>query len=158
LKSIVRRDTGEGYKEYIKKLAEEAGEDVDDEGALRRFDKKRKGKTCSNEEWVSPTDPEAEITKMKDGRTHLAYKAEHAVDLESEFLVAARVLPATTGDAETIADTVMTAQGHLDRAATLTAKPRTEKSRRKRRREWERLIKEVVGRQRISQGRHAGTS
>jgi transposase len=127
MKSIVRRDTGEGYKEYIKKLAEEAGEDVADDGALRRFDKKRKGKTCSNEEWVSPTDPEAEITKMKDGRTHLAYKAEHAVDLESEFLVAARILPGASGDAETIADTVMTAQGHLDRAATLTAKPRTEK-------------------------------
>ena len=126
MKSIVRRDTGEGYKEYVKKLAEEAGVDAGDDQALRRFDKKRK-KTCSNEEWQSKTDPESEITKMKDGRTHLAYKAEHAVDLESEFLLAARILPATAGDAETIADTVMTAQGHLDRAATLKAEPRTEK-------------------------------
>ena len=126
MKSIVRRDTGDGYKAYVKKLAEEAGEDVDDDGALRRFDKKRK-KTCSNEEWVSPTDPEAEIAKLKDGRTHLAYKAEHAVDLASEFVLAARILPATAGDAETLADTVMTAQGHLDRAATLQAEPRTEK-------------------------------
>jgi transposase len=126
MKSIVRRDTGEGYKEYVRKLAEEAGEDVDDDGALRRFDKKRKGKTCSNGEWVSPTDPEAEVTQMKDGRTHLAYKAEHAVDLESEFLVAARILPATAGDAETLADTVMTAQCHLDRAATLQAEPRSD--------------------------------
>jgi transposase len=64
---------------------------------------------------------------MKDGRTHLGYKAEHAVDLESEFIVAARILPATSGDAETLADTVMTAQCHLDRAATLQAEPRTEK-------------------------------
>ena len=127
MKSIVRRDTGDGYKEYVRKLAEDAGEDVPDDGALRRFDKKRPGKTCSNEEWVSPTDPDAEITKMKDGRTHLAYKAEHAVDLESEFVLAARVLPATAGDAETLADTVMTAQGHLDRAATLRPEARTEK-------------------------------
>jgi transposase len=127
MKSIVRRDTGAGYKEYVKKLASEAGVEIEDDAALRRFDKKRKGKTCSNEDWVSPTDPEAEITQMKDGRTHLAYKAEHAVDLESEFLVAARILPATSGDAETLADTVMTAQCHLDRAATLQAEPRSEK-------------------------------
>jgi transposase len=126
MKSIVRRDTGEGYKEYVKKLAQEAGEDAGDDKALRRFDKKRK-KTCSNEDWQSKTDPESEITKMKDGRTHLAYKAENAVDLESEFVLAARILPATSGDAETIADTVMTAQGHLDRAATLQPQPRTEK-------------------------------
>jgi transposase len=126
MKSIVRRDTGEGYKEYVRKLAEEAGVDAGDDQALRRFDKKRK-KTCSNEEWQSTTDPEAEITKLKDGRTHLAYKAEHAVDLESEFLLAARILPGASGDAETIADTVMTAQGHLDRAATLQPEPRTEK-------------------------------
>ena len=126
MKSIVRRDTGDGYKEYVKKLAEEAGVETLDDAALRRFDKKRK-KTCSNEEWVSPTDPDAEIAKMKDGRTHLAYKAEHAVDVESEFIVAARILPATAGDAETLADTVMTAQCHLDRAATLQAEPRSEK-------------------------------
>jgi len=127
MKSIVRRDTGDGYKEYVKKLAEEAGVEIEDDDALRRFDKKRKGKTCSNEDWVSSTDPEAEVAKMKDGRTHLAYKAEHAVDLESEFIVAARILPATAGDAETLADTVMTAQCHLDRAATLQAEPRSEK-------------------------------
>jgi hypothetical protein len=127
MKSIVRRETGEGYKEYVRKLAEEAGEDVPDDAALRRFDKKRKGKKCSNEDWVSKTDPEAEITQMKDGRTHLAYKTEHAVDLESEFVLAARILPGASGDAETLADTVMTAQGHLDRAATLSAEPRREK-------------------------------
>jgi transposase len=126
MKSIVRRDTGAGYKEYIKKLAEEAGDDVEGDAALRKFDKKRKGKTCSNEDWVSPTDPEAEITKMKDGRTHLAYKAEHAVDLDSEFILAARILPATAGDAETLVDTVLTAQCHLDGAATLQAGPRTD--------------------------------
>jgi transposase len=127
MKSIVRRETGEGYKEYVRKLAEEAGEDVPDDAALRRFDKKRKNKKCSNEEWASKTDPEAEITQMKDGRTHLAYKAEHVVDLESEFVLSARILPGASGDAETIADTVMTAQCHLDRAATLQAEPRSEK-------------------------------
>jgi len=127
MKSIVRRDTGDGYQAYVRKLAEDAGADVDDDGALRRFDKRRKGKTCSNAEWVSPTDPDAEITQLKDGRTHLAYKAEHAVDLESEFVLAARILPATAGDAETLADTVLTAQSHLDRAATLQPEPRTER-------------------------------
>jgi transposase len=126
MKSIVRRDTGDGYKAYVRKLAEDGGEDVPDDQALRRFDKQRKGKTCSNAEWVSPTDPDAEITQLKDGRTHLAYKAEHAVDLESEFVLAARILPATAGDAETLADTVLTAQSHLDRAATLRPERRTE--------------------------------
>ena len=127
MRSIVRRDTGEGYKEYVRKLAAEAGVEIESDEALRRFDKKRKGKKCSNEDWKSKTDPDAEIAKMKDGRTHLAYKAEHAVDLESEFIVAARILPATAGDAETLADTVVTAQCHLDSAATLEPTPRTEK-------------------------------
>jgi hypothetical protein len=126
MKSIVRRDTGVDYKEYVRKLGEAAGIDVSDEAKLRRFDKKRKDKTCANDEWVSKSDPEAEVAKLKDGRTHLAYKAEHAVDLDSEFIVAARILPATAGDAETLADTVLTAQCHLHHAATLQAEPRRE--------------------------------
>ncbi len=82
MKSIVRRDTEESYTEYLKRLAEAAGLEATDEAALRRMDRRRK-KKGSNEEWVNPYDPEAEITRLKDGRTALAYKAEHAVDLDT---------------------------------------------------------------------------
>src|SRR5208337_2597165 len=81
MKSIVRKDTGEDWKEYVGRLAQEAGlENLTDE-ELRKFDKKRKGKKASNDDWQSPSDPDARITKMKNGDTHLAYKAEHAIDL-----------------------------------------------------------------------------
>lgn len=126
MKSIVRRDTGSDYKEYVRQLAEEAGVDVSDDAKLRRFDKKRQGKTCSNDDWKSPVDPDAKIAKMKAGTTHLAYKAEHAVDLDSEFILAARIVTATASDTATLADTVLTAQCHLGQAATLQAKPRSE--------------------------------
>src|SRR5690606_12417917 len=92
MKSIVRRDTGEDWKEYVTRLMREEGvieaeeEPTDEE--VRRFDRKRKNKKVSNDEWVSTSDPEARITKMKDGRTHLAYKAENVVDLASELVVA----------------------------------------------------------------------
>src|SRR5215472_9806579 len=82
MKSIVRRDTGENYNEYLKRLAEAEGLDGTDAAALRRMDRKRKKKT-SNEDWESPSDGEAEIAKLKDGRTALAYKAENAVDMET---------------------------------------------------------------------------
>src|SRR6202790_3911494 len=77
MRSIVRRDTGESYMEYLRKLAQQAGIDSSDDEAVRRMDRKRKKKT-PNAEWVNPHDPEAEVTKMKDGTTHLAYKAEQA--------------------------------------------------------------------------------
>jgi hypothetical protein len=82
MKSIVRRDTEESYIQYLKRLAEAAGLEATDEAALRRMDRRRK-KKGSNEEWVNPHDPEAEITRLKDGRTALAYKAEHAVDMNT---------------------------------------------------------------------------
>jgi transposase len=101
MKSIVRRGSGEGYKSYLKRLARAAGiENPTDEDA-RRMDRTRKKKT-SNAEWRSPTDPDAEITKLKDGRTRLAYKAEHVVDMETGAVLAADVLPATAPDGETI--------------------------------------------------------
>ena len=81
MKSIVRRDTGESYSAYLKRLAETEGIDAKDAAALLRMDRKRKKKT-SNEDWQSPSDGEAEITKLKDGRTALAYKAENAVDIK----------------------------------------------------------------------------
>jgi transposase len=123
MKAIVRKDTGEDYKEFLKRLAAEAGIDDPSDEELRRFDQKRKGKTCSNQEWESATDPDSRIAQMKDGRTHLAYKAEHVVDLDTELVLAAEILPADAGDAETLVDSVVTAQGHLNAAATLTAEP-----------------------------------
>src|SRR5690606_36382867 len=81
MRSIVRRASGESYREYLRKLATAAGEPTD-AAAAQRQDLKRKKKKVSNKDWASPHDPQAQITKMKDGRTRLAYKAEQAVDLE----------------------------------------------------------------------------
>jgi transposase len=119
MKSIVRRDTGEDWKAYVVGLMREEGlveedeEPTDEE--VRRFDKKRKGKgkKVRNEEWVSSTDPGSRITRMKDGRTHLAYKAEHAVDLDTELILAAEVYYGDHCDTQTLADTAMAAQTHL---------------------------------------------
>ncbi len=112
MKSIVRRDTGENWGEYIKRLAEEEGvENPSDEDA-RRLDRKRK-KSVSNEDWVSETDPESRIAKMKDGRTHLAYKAEHAVDLDTDVVVAASIYRADHSDYDSAANTLDDANDHL---------------------------------------------
>jgi hypothetical protein len=124
MKSIVRRDTGEDWKEYVTRLMREEGvvaeqEQPTDED-IRRFDKQRKNKKVSNEEWGSPTDPDSRITQMKDGRTHLAYKAEHVVDLASDLIVAAEVYAANQGDAETLPDSVLEAQLNLEQAGSGT--------------------------------------
>jgi transposase len=122
MKSIVRRDTGEDWKQYVTRLMQEDGtlrpdhEPTDEE--VRRYDKKRKNKRVSNEDWMSPTDPESRITQLKDGRTHLAYKAEHVVDLKSDFVLAAEIRPADHPDTETLADSVMEAQNNLDEAGS----------------------------------------
>ena len=120
MKSIVRRDTGEDWNEYLKRLMQEEGliEEGDDpsDEELRRYDKQRKNKKVSNAEWVSETDPESRITKMKDSRTHLAYKAEHVIDLETEVVLAAEIYTADTGDTDTLVDSVMEAQTHLSEA------------------------------------------
>ncbi len=124
MKSIVRRDTGEDWKQYVTRLMHEDGaidantEPSDEE--IRRYDKKRK-KTASNEDWVSKTDPDARITKLKDGRTHLAYKAEHVVDLESEILLAAEILPADHADQQTLVDSVIEARVNLEAAESEVA-------------------------------------
>ena len=93
MKTIVRHDTGEDWKAYLRRLMQEEGLiDKDDEPTdeeLRRFDKQRKNKKVSNAEWASPTDPDSRITKLKDGRTHLAYKAENVVDLQTDLILAA---------------------------------------------------------------------
>lgn len=122
MKSIVRRDTGEDWRAYVVRLMREEGVIAEDEEPsdedIRRFDKKRK-KKVSNEEWVSKTDGAARIAKMKDGRTHLAYKAEHAIDLDSEIILAAAILPANASDCDTLMDTVLAAQGHFNAAVAL---------------------------------------
>jgi hypothetical protein len=120
MKSIVRRDTGEDWKQYVTRLMREDDtieseqEPTDEE--VRRYDKKRKNKRVSNEEWVSSTDAESRITQLKDGRTHLAYKAEHVVDLKSDLVVAAEIRPADHPDTETLVDSVMQAQVNLKEA------------------------------------------
>jgi len=122
MKSIVRKDTGEDWKQYVTRLMREEGviepgrEPSDEE--VRRFDKGRKNKKVSNEEWESATDQDARITKMKDGTTHLAYKAEHVVDLKSDLVLAAEIYSADRGDTRTLTDSVMTAQIHLKEAGS----------------------------------------
>ena len=109
LKSIVRRDNGQTYNDYLKGLAQAAGMENPTREQLARLDRKRK-KKGSNQEWKSPDDPDARITKMKDGRTHLAHKAEHAVDLSSGALVAVTLQPADAGDTTTVRETLEEAQ------------------------------------------------
>ena len=108
MKSIVRRDTGEGYTDYLKRLAEAEGVDANDAAALRRMDRKRRKKT-SNEDWQSPSDGDAEITKLKDGRTALAYKAENAVDMETGAVVAVTTHGGAVADTATVEATVIEA-------------------------------------------------
>ena len=120
LKSIVRKDNGDDWREYVRKLyEEETGRSDPDDEELRRFDKKRKGKKkVSNEEWESASDPDSRMGQMKDGRYHLKYKAENAVDLETEVIVAAEVYHSNFGDTQTIEDTVNSAKTNLREAGT----------------------------------------
>jgi len=104
MRSIVRRDTGENYMEYLRRLAKEAGIEASDD-ELRRADRKRKNK-ASNDDWVNPHDPDAEVTKMKDGSTHFAYKAEQAVDLDSGAIVAITTHGGAVGDTTSAEETL----------------------------------------------------
>ena len=119
MRSIVRRDTGEGYEEFLRRLAEASGIATPTREQLAKLDRKR-AKKGSNDDWVNPHDPEAEITQMKDGRTHLAYKAEHAVDLETGAVVAVTVAGGAAGDTETILETLPQAGEHIAGVAATT--------------------------------------
>src|SRR5256885_780148 len=110
MRSIVRRDTGEGYEEFLRRLAEESGIATPTREQVAKLDRKR-AKKGSNDDWVNPHDPEAEITQLKDGRTHLAYKAEHAVDLETGAVVAGTVGGGAAGDTETVLGNLAQAGG-----------------------------------------------
>ena len=113
LRTIVRRDDGRTYREMLRQMAKESGIETPTADDLVRIDRARKGKKLSNEEWTSKTDPEAKIAKLKDGRTHLAYKPEHAVDLDTGVIVAATLHPGDHGDTTTIAGTLAAAQNNL---------------------------------------------
>src|SRR5467141_5268868 len=108
MRSIVRRDTGESYQAFLTRLAETSGIKTPTREALARLDRKRKKKT-SNKDWTNPADPDAKVTKMKDGRTHLAHKAEHAVDLETGAIVTVTLQGADQGDTTTIVETATAA-------------------------------------------------
>jgi transposase len=115
MRSIVRRDTGEGYQEFLTRLATESGIETPTRDDLAKLDRKRKNK-AGNDDWQSPDDPDAKITKMKDGTTHLAYKAEHAVDLGEGghgAILAVNVCDAAAGDTATITDTVVATTENL---------------------------------------------
>jgi transposase len=115
MKSITRKDSGEAWKEYVRRLAaeEKDGDEPPDDQETRRFDRKRKGKRVSNKDWESKTDPDAGIARMKDGRTRLSYKAEHAVDLDSDIVLAAYVTSGHHADPATVMDTLTEAQAVL---------------------------------------------
>jgi transposase len=120
MKSIVRKDTGEGWKQYLQGLAKAEGIENPTEEDLRRLDRARKDKKVSNEQWESPTDRDSRIAKMKDGRTHLAYKAEHAVDVASEAIVATTVTFADRSDPQSAPVTLSLAEANLVLAGSET--------------------------------------
>ena len=115
MRSIVRRDTGEGYQEFLTRLAKASGIETPTREDLARLDRHRQKKT-SNKEWTNPHDPDAKVTKMKDGRTHLAHKAEHAVDVETGAIVAVTLQGADTGDTTTIVETATAAADQIEDA------------------------------------------
>src|SRR5512147_325425 len=124
LRTIVRRETGETYREMLKRMAAESGIETPSADDLVRLDRGRQGKKLSNADWVSRTDPDAKIARMKDGTTHLAYKPEHAVDLDTGAVVAAEIHPADEGDTTTLEGTLKAAAANLakvDRTPTTTA-------------------------------------
>ena len=105
LRTIVRRDSGETYREMLTQMARESGVETPTIDDLVRLDRKRKGKKLSNEDWASPSDADAKIARMKDGTTHLAYKPEHAVDLDTGVIVAAGIHPSPIGQAHVVTTT-----------------------------------------------------
>lgn len=122
MRSIVRRDTGESYQQFLTRLAKASGLRTPSRAALARLDRRRQKRT-SNAEWVNPADPDAKVTQLKDGRTHLAHKVEHAVDLETGALVAVTLHGADVGDTTSVLATTLTAAEQLAtvHAATPTA-------------------------------------
>jgi len=120
MRSIVRRDTGESYQQFLTRLAAASGVKTPTRAALARLDRRRKKRT-SNKDWEHPSDPDAKITKMKDGRTHLAHKAEHAVDLDTGALLAVTVQGADVGDTTSLVETAIMAAEQIEVASAVSA-------------------------------------
>jgi transposase len=120
MRSIVRRDTGESYQQFLTRLAAASGVKTPTRAALARLDRRRKKRT-SNKDWENPSDPDAKITKMKDGRTHLAHKAEHAVDLDTGALLAVTVQGADVGDTTSLVETAIMAAEQIEVASAVSA-------------------------------------
>ena len=114
MRSIERRDTGDSYDAFVRGLAEASGIATPTRAELARFDRSRKGRKTSNAEWMSPQDPDAKIAKMKDGRTHLAHKAEHGVDLETGAILSVTVQDASEGDTATLPETLTKAAEQVE--------------------------------------------
>lgn len=113
MRSIVRRDSGESYDEFLTKLAQASGIETPTKDDLIALDKKRKNKG-DNDDWFNPNDPDAKIAKMKDGSTHLAHKVEHAVDLDTGAIVGVTLQAANLGDTQTMAQTISEAAENLE--------------------------------------------
>ena len=122
MRSIVRRDTGKSYQEYLTGLAKASGIETPTREDLARLDRKRKKKT-SNTDWTNPSDPDAKVAKMKDGRTHLAHKAEHAVDLDTGAIIAVTLQGADEGDTTTFVETTLAAAEQVEDAQTDVEEP-----------------------------------
>ena len=114
MRSIERRDTEESYEAFVRRLAKASGIESPTRAELARFDRSRKNRKTSNKEWKSPQDPDAKIAKMKDGRTHLAHKAEHAVDLETGAILSSTVQDASEGDSATLPETLTMAAEQVE--------------------------------------------
>ena len=122
MRSIVRRDTAETYPEFLTRLAKASGIETPTREDLARLDRTRKKRT-SNNDWTNPYDPDAKVAKMKDGRTHLAHKAEHAVDLETGAIVDVTLQGADQGDTTTIAETATAAAEQVEDAQADVTEP-----------------------------------
>jgi transposase len=114
MRSMVHRVSQKTWRQYLRMLAKEAGIEAPTDDDLRRLDRKRKGKKVSNADWQSPTDPDSRIARMKDGTTHFAYKAEHAVDVDSDLIVAAEIHAADDPDTDTVLMTATAARENLE--------------------------------------------
>jgi transposase len=112
MRSIVRKDTQQNYQEFLSGLAKASGIQTPTREDLAKLDRKRKNK-ASNDDWENPHDPDAKIAKMKDGTTHLAHKAEHAVDMDSGAVLAVTLQGADQGDTTTLIETVIAATENL---------------------------------------------
>lgn len=115
LRALEQRNSGKAYWDYVKELAAEAGVDPEDAKAVRRFDRKRKGRKTSNKEWVNPHDPDAKVGKTKHGATDMVYKPEHVTDLESGVIVRAEVRAGDAGDTEGLVERTLEATEVLSR-------------------------------------------